>query len=290
MGSEKMKYIKCIMVILAFSILIIFICPFIYNLFHNEKVVVLAYHHFLDDSDKEKYFKNNNFIVSKENFEEQLIYLRDNGYDSMSSDDLKCYIEGNCDFKNKKKVLITIDDGNISSYYIALPLLEKYGYNAINFVIGSRVADKTGDVDVKKLQFLGKDLIEDIRENHPLMEIGVHSFNLHSKIDNKVPTDYYSYEELVKDVLKAKDLLDSDLYCYPFGDYKNDMDKAVKEAGYKMAFKYNPPGYVKPGDNLYQIPRVEVRGDYSIDDFSRILTNKKSVVGYWKDLIKKVIR
>ena len=288
-GIVKKKY--CIILISCIVVIsVILLCPLFHNILNDKNVVILAYHHFAKEADKNAYFNNNQFVIAVEEFEEQLKYLNNEGYKTMTSNELICYIKGECNFEDEKRVLVTIDDGNISSYYMALPLLEKYGYNSINFVIASRIKDKTDKIDVKKLQFLGKDLIKDIRENHPLMEIGVHSYNLHSKIDNKLPTSYYDYEELVSEVVKAKDLLDSDLYCYPFGDYKNDMDKAVKEAGYKMAFKYNPPGYVKPGDNLYQIPRVEVRGDYSIDDFSRILTNKKSIVGYWKDLIKKVIR
>ena len=285
----KKKLIILGIILIVITISTIIIVPTIYNKIQNDDIIVLAYHHFMDEDEKNKYESENGFVISTKNFEEQLKLLKKKGYKTMTSEDLYCYIKEECKLKGKH-VLITMDDGNISSYYKALPILEKYEYNSINFVIASRVKEKSeewGKFD--KYYFLGKDLINDIKDNHPLMEIGAHSYNLHSKIDGVSPLKILSREELVEDSKKAKEILNTDVYCFPFGAYNENLTKALEKAEFKMSFTFNPPGYVNKDNNIYAIPRVEVRGDYSIEKFERVLSNKKTITEYWKEIIKKII-
>lgn len=285
------KKLICIIggITISVGLLIILIVPALYNHFNKKDIVVLAYHHFLDEDIKEKYDKGNGFVVTTENFELQLKHLKEQGYQSMTSEELKCYLNKKCDLKGKK-VLITMDDGNISSYYIALPLLEKYGYSSINFVIAGRVketSEEWGKYD--KYYFLGKDLINDIKDNHPLMEIGAHSYSLHGKIDGKSPLDVYDYEKLLEDSNKAMEILNTKVYCFPFGNYNQKLTEAIKTAGFEMSFTFNPFDFVDQNDNLYSIPRIEVRGDYSIEEFADAISNHKSIIRFWKDVAKKIL-
>lgn len=275
-------------IIALLGILVIIMCPLIYNLHQSPQVVVLSYHHFLDEVNRNKYEKDNEYVVSKENFEKQLKFLKEKGYESMTSDELECWINKKCEFSSKK-VLITIDDGNISSYYIALPLLEKYGYNSINFVIASRVGEKSNEWKTDKYYFLGEDLIKDIRENHTSMEIGSHSYNLHNTIDGESPLNVLSEKELYDDTKKSKEILDADVYCYPFGMYNEKLLSSLKESGFKMAFTFKPSDFVSRDGDIYQISRVEVRGSYDIKRFEEIVTNKKSLLTFWKDAVKKIL-
>ena len=52
-----------------------------------------------------------------------------------------------------KNIVITIDDGNLSQYVYAVPLLEKYGFNATIFVVTSRINDYKVTWNPKKNQF-----------------------------------------------------------------------------------------------------------------------------------------
>lgn len=285
--DKKIFFTKLFKFLLFF--LVIFGLPFIYNYTMSKNdVIVLAYHHFMTNDEKELYAKDNAYTISTENFEEQLKYLKDNGYKSITSSDIYCYIEGKCDLKGKN-VLITMDDGNISSYYKALPLLEKYGYNSINFIIGIRTSEKSekwGKFDM--LYFVGKDIIEDIRKNHLSMEIGAHSFSLHSTIDGKSPLEVLSYEELLEDTKKIKEFLDTDVFCFPFGGYNEKLTKALKEAGFKMSFTFNPPGFVTRKSDFYAIERIEIEGDFNIKQFQKAISKEKTVFEFWKDVIKRI--
>ena len=97
-------------------------------------VLVLTYHHILTKEDKEKYFKDNMYIASVEDFEEQIKYLKENNYNSITTDDLYSWLQYEKELP-EKSVLITFDDGYTSTYKYALPILEKYAYNSVVFCI-----------------------------------------------------------------------------------------------------------------------------------------------------------
>lgn len=231
----------------------------------SSSVLVLTYHHLLNKDDKEKYFKDNMYVATTEDFEEQLKYLKENGYNSISSDDLYDWLQFKTELP-EKSVLITFDDGYTSTYKYALPLLEKYGYKSIVFCTGNVIKDTTEIFDPSILQFMGYDLINDIKNNHPILEIGAHSDDLHDKsISN------YSYEEIYEDVLSIKNKLNTDLYSYPGGHYNYNYLKAIKNANYKMAFKYKPSSRTHNTDNIYALSRIEVVGNIDIEGFKELL-------------------
>jgi biotin operon repressor len=91
-----------------------------------QTVPVLSYHQFSETV-------TNKMTVSRSAFEEQMKFLKDDGYHVITIDDLLDFL----DFKKqvpKKSVVITIDDGWRSMYDIAFPILKQYGYPATLFV------------------------------------------------------------------------------------------------------------------------------------------------------------
>lgn len=228
-------------------------------------VLVLTYHHILNKEDKNKYFKDNMYIATTEDFEEQLNYLKENDYNSITIDDLYDWLQLKKDLP-EKSVLITFDDGYTSTYKYALPILEKYGYNSVVFCIGNLVNDNTEEFDPSKLQYMGYDLIDDIKENHPILKIGAHSDLMHDKSISEI-----SYEDMYEDVMVVKNKLDTELYSYPGGHYNNNYLKAIKNAGYKVAFKYKPSSRTYITDNVYAISRIEVDGNIDMKGFKKLL-------------------
>ena len=113
---------------------------------------------------------------------------------------------------------------------------------------------------------MGYDLINDIKENHPILKIGAHSEILH---DN--PLSNYSYEEIYQDVVTIKNKLDTDLYSYPGGHYNNNYLKAISNANYKLAFKYKPSSRTYITDNVYAVSRIEVDGNIDMKGFKELL-------------------
>jgi len=49
-------------------------------------------------------------------------------------------------------------------------------------------------------------------------------------------------------------------FCYPNGDFNDDVVARVRDAGYRVAFSTRP-GYVSAGDNQYEIRRINMHED-----------------------------
>ena len=73
-------------------------------------------------------------FVSPETMEQELLYLQENGYETIWFEDLS-HVE---DFE--KPVILTFDDGYDDNYTELFPLLQKYNAQATIFVQGNRHA------------------------------------------------------------------------------------------------------------------------------------------------------
>ena len=78
-------------------------------------IPILMYHHFTTGND------TNAITVSKNSFNEQMNYLAQNGYKTLTFQELEAYLDGKL-ANNGKMVVITMDDGYRSNYDIAFPL------------------------------------------------------------------------------------------------------------------------------------------------------------------------
>ena len=95
----------------------------------SPKVSVIMYHNFVTEADVKSGVEFDEYSVNPQDFEQDLIWLRDNGYTTITSDDLLRHLEGKKSLPHKA-VIISIDDGSWGVYTNAYPLLKKY--NIIN--------------------------------------------------------------------------------------------------------------------------------------------------------------
>ena len=97
-------------------------------------ISVLLYHRFDENS-----FPTT--TTSSAQFEQHMAYLKSNGYTVLSMDQLADCVEGRRPVP-EKGVVITIDDGFISEYDKAVPILRKYGYPFSIFVFTNAIGKK----------------------------------------------------------------------------------------------------------------------------------------------------
>jgi peptidoglycan/xylan/chitin deacetylase (PgdA/CDA1 family) len=95
----------------------------------NDSIPVIAYH---------QVSKNNK--ITLDIFSEQMRYLAENGYSTVTLDGFYSYIKG-AGSPGKKRVLITFDDGFADNFIYAYPILKKYGFSAVIFLITSRITE-----------------------------------------------------------------------------------------------------------------------------------------------------
>ncbi len=96
-------------------------------------IPVLSYHNFTKGKSKDL------LTVSARNFEKQLNYLKQEKFHTLTLEQLQEFLELGQAPQNS--ILLTIDDGWISTYKVAYPMLQKFAFNATLFLPTNYVND-----------------------------------------------------------------------------------------------------------------------------------------------------
>ncbi len=203
-------------------------------------VPVLMYHSIQDNGAE--------YQVTAGQLEEQLIWLSQNGYESITSADLQAWMTYGIPLP-EKPVMITIDDGNFTDW-LFLELLERYGFEGV-FALPN-YAQLTA-AEIRTLDRAG--------------EVCGHTVS-HQNLST------LSYDEQFYEIAENKEFLEGILgneitcFAYPFGAYNSLTPYVVIEAGYLMAFDVS--GGPQPLDgsiDRWHILRINVNGNGTLDDF-----------------------
>lgn len=194
----------------------------------------------------------NEAICHSENqIKEHFQYLNDNNFFTITTTELRYFIEGKLRLP-EKSILVTIDDGARAEKFV--PLLEQYKVNATLFLISSWYP---------KEKFASE-----------YMEIASHTHNLHTpgvcSGGQGSPLKCYDWDKLVADLKASREYLQTDAFCFPFYEYNDYGINALKEAGFKMAFI---GGYRKAtkGIDLYKIPRIPLNTYTTIEQYANYI-------------------
>ncbi len=258
----KKNIIKTIL-LLILTLLIIEIT----YLYTNPNIAVLCYHNIATPTEKANFPEEADWTITTDNFKEQLDYLKNNNYKTLTMDEFYNWKMGNLDLPYKS-VLITFDDGFLSNYEYAFNLLKDYNMNATVFVVGSFIdasTSATWDGNIKT--YMTKDILNNLKNEFPNIEIYSHSYNLH--FQGAINQDR---DTLIDDIKSFDNFYgDTDIFCYPFGQYNDNIESALKDCGYKMAFKYGPNSvdYKKAcrSDDIFEVPRLNVSHGMSVFRF-----------------------
>lgn len=99
----------------------------------DQGIPVLMYHHILTPEEKaNSRFANLDTTITTIEFNNQMDFLKQNGFTTILTKDLEKYINRQVNLPDKT-VVITIDDGNISSRLYAYPKLKEHGFVADQF-------------------------------------------------------------------------------------------------------------------------------------------------------------
>lgn len=247
------KLCKCIgilIVVVAFGVaLMTNEKPYALN---TNKIAVLGYHHLSSPEDKKQHYRFDPWTTSTEVFEKQMAYLSKHGYHTISLDTLYDWYLGKCELDNKA-VVLTFDDSYYSTYQIAKPILEKYGFNATCFVIGYNIPDKATYNPPSK-QHIPRDLLV----GDEILQFGSHFHHLHRKIDGKYAINVYSKDELLNDVALASKAVATDYMAYPFGKSNETVFEVLEASKVKMAFTYQNYQKMTRDSYCYALPRFAI--------------------------------
>jgi peptidoglycan/xylan/chitin deacetylase (PgdA/CDA1 family) len=204
------------------------------------KLPIIMYHQMT-----QKNGSRNDFVISTKQFESDLKYLKDNGYESISMQQVIDYKEKGTKLP-EKPVMITFDDGFESFYTYAYPLLQKYQTKAVLSITGVDV-DKYSQVNDHNLRYshLTWDEVVELSKCD-LIEIGNHTYNMHEKggarrgchINKNENLETYQ-KVLTEDLLTLQNELKEHInkepviFAYPFGCKCDEAKNVIKEMGFK---------------------------------------------------------
>jgi peptidoglycan/xylan/chitin deacetylase (PgdA/CDA1 family) len=185
-------------------------------------------------------------------FEAHLKYLRDNGYQVISLRELvyRCFDQGL--LPNSRMVAITADDGHISVYTEAFPLLRKYRAPMTLFIYPSAISNASYAMTWDQLRGL---------KASGLFYFGSHTYwhpNFKKDRERLKPGDYEKSVEI--QLKKSKEVLEKqldqrvDMLAWPFGIHDAWLGAKAAEAGYAAAFTIERfPA--SPAENRMALPR-----------------------------------
>ncbi|WP_342470366.1 polysaccharide deacetylase family protein [Ureibacillus sp. FSL K6-3587] len=234
-------------------------------------VPILMYHHILTPGEKaNSQFANANTTVTTIEFSNQMQWLKNNGYQTISLYDLERYLRRQVNLP-AKAVVLTFDDGITSTREYAYPILKEYGFTAEQFIITSRIPSEKQPFQWDTLRFFSK---QDMDELSDVFRYGSHTHDLHSLVGNKAKGVTISYKALYNDLAKSRNILGTYYFAYPFGQYNQNYLNAVKKAGYRMAVTTRK-GKVNLGEDLYTLERLGIEPGLSMDEFAKKVGNYK---------------
>ncbi len=208
--------------------------------YSNDKgILSLMYHRFNEN----KYPSTN---IKMDVFRNQIDIIKNLKYDFY---DPKLLIEEFDKPKNKKKILITIDDGFKSFYNEAWPFLKK---NKIPFIlfVSTEPVGKNG--------YMNWDEIKEI-ENSEYGYIGHHS-HTHEYLIDMSESEFIDDIETSTKIFKNKLGYSPLIFSYPFGEYSLYMKQYIKD-NFKIAFGQHS-GVIDINKDKFELPRFPINEKY----------------------------
>jgi peptidoglycan/xylan/chitin deacetylase (PgdA/CDA1 family) len=190
-------------------------------------------------------------FVSRKSLEAQLKWLRDQGYATLTPADLVAHIDRGLPIP-ARPIIISIDD-----YWEPTPdflrLLEKYGFR------GTYVLPNGAQLSEDEIVALARQ-----------GEVCGHTVT-HPYLDSLTP------EEQKWQIAENKDWLEDIVghsvtcFAYPFGHFNETTIATVQSAGYQVAFGANGGQGSLTTLNRWNVPRIEVSGEWTLEDFIAIM-------------------
>jgi peptidoglycan/xylan/chitin deacetylase (PgdA/CDA1 family) len=227
-----------------------------------QRIPILCYHQFTAESKGQ-----NGMVVPLDEFEQQMRYLKDNGYQVIPLRDMRQFLDGKKALPDKT-VVITIDDGYESFYTVAYPVLKKYGFASTMFIYPDFVGGGAA-LDWEQIRFLEKD---------PLVDIQSHSKSHDSLSIRPGGEESSSYTKRLKVEVEETDrILQRNIgrqaghFAYPFGNSSSELVELLKKNQYELAVtvkKGSNPSFSSP----FLLYRTMIYGGNSFQAFKRSLS------------------
>ncbi len=180
------------------------------------------------------------YIVSPKELEDDIIYLINEGYTTITIEDLIAF-EYNDIPLPEKPIMITFDDGYYSSCKHILPILQKHNCKAVISIVGKYVDESTKSTYSNG--YINWSQVKELVDS-PYVEIQNHTYSMHelSKRKGCSIIQGESYDEYKTEIIEDVGFLQSQIeektgyipkaFTYPFGIICKECDEILEEIGF----------------------------------------------------------
>lgn len=189
----------------------------------KKQIPILCYHHIRDYLPTDKPSAKP-YIVPIDVFDAQMKALKDSGYQSILIEDLLNYLEYNQPLP-EKAVMLTFDDTNLNQYTEGLPILEKYGFKGVFFMM---------TVSIGKERYMSKAQIKSLSDKGH--DVQLHTWD-HQNVKKLEGKDWET--QITKPAKTLEEITGKPVihFAYPFGLWKPEVLPILKELGMKSAYQ-----------------------------------------------------
>ena len=191
-----------------------------------------------------------NLGYTEEAFREQMDFLAENDFHTITPDQLLNWVENNHPLPIRP-LLITVDDSYLKVYTSMFPILYERNQIAVNFMPSSLMGgahDHCSWEQIRVMEDIGNILTESHTKTHPhLTQI--------------------SYSEATREIEGSKIAIEANMpgkeclfFAYPYGDFDQEIISKCRDAGYRAAFTVIP-GEVTHDSKPFRLPRYGVSDD-----------------------------
>lgn len=207
---------------------------------------VVMYHSILPQPQRQ-----GTYVISPTLFEQDLQYIRQRGYTTVTVADLLAYVDEGTPLP-PKPIMLTFDDGYYNNYRYAYPLLKQYGMKAVISPVASWsewYGTHPEECDREVYSHLTPDQIREMAQSGAV-EIQNHSYNLHynkkgerkgaSKMKDETAATYGAVLE--QDLTAAQRLLTDwtgtapTAFVYPYGAMSAEAVSVLENLGFRASF------------------------------------------------------
>jgi peptidoglycan/xylan/chitin deacetylase (PgdA/CDA1 family) len=229
--------------------------------FNDYGLISIMYHRFNEG----KYPSTN---IQMDVFKEQLKIIEKEGLKFIHP---KNFYKSLSENKLERKILFTVDDGLLSFYENAWPILKERKIPVLLFV---------NTREVGSFNYMSWDQIKELHKSGNV-EIGNHSHSHEYLVDE-------NSEIIRNDILKSIEIFEKELgensefFSYPFGEYSLEFKKIIKDLGFKYAFGQHS-GVIDESKDMWALPRFPINEKYG--EIKRFNTLMKTLPFKFKKII-----
>lgn len=261
--------------IILVLILMIFVFLGIMNFYGHKvsqaqtQIAVLTYHH-LDE-------KSSSVTITPADFKKHISALKKAGYTFLTATELAAIIKQE-EALPPKPLLITFDDGYLSNYTYAYPILKELGLKGTIFVVTDEVGKTPGFLPHFTWE-QGKEMVDS-----GVIDIQSHSHESHYNfllknkekpaLTNRLQPEgdkesLDQYEARIRaDLLQSKEMIEKNIgnevvaIAYPYGAHSKAVRYLAQDSGFQLGF-ITKEGFNFLSEDSFQWKRFNVFGEYA---------------------------